>query len=115
MLNSFCREHGLAVIVDEVFLDYGLESAAKAPQVHKEHSRSAESAAPSKSGGGLAGQANLAANLAEARQLCGESGRADVYVERVVEDVGVATDEGGMGGDERAARSWRQRRWDGWK
>ncbi len=24
MLNSFCREHGLAVIVDEVFLDYGL-------------------------------------------------------------------------------------------
>ena len=26
MLNSFCREHGLAVIVDEVFLDYGLES-----------------------------------------------------------------------------------------
>ncbi|HEY6373483.1 MAG TPA: pyridoxal phosphate-dependent aminotransferase [Candidatus Sulfotelmatobacter sp.] len=27
MLNSFCREHGLAVIVDEVFLDYGLEFA----------------------------------------------------------------------------------------
>ncbi len=26
MLNSFCREHGLAVIADEVFLDYGLES-----------------------------------------------------------------------------------------
>ena len=25
MLNSFCRAHGLAVIVDEVFLDYGLE------------------------------------------------------------------------------------------
>jgi alanine-synthesizing transaminase len=25
MLNSFCREHGLAVIADEVFLDYGLE------------------------------------------------------------------------------------------
>jgi aspartate/methionine/tyrosine aminotransferase len=25
MLNSFCREHGLAVIVDEVFLDYGLD------------------------------------------------------------------------------------------
>src|ERR1035437_6754818 len=24
MLNSFCREHGLAVIADEVFLDYGL-------------------------------------------------------------------------------------------
>ena len=26
MLNSFCREHGLAVIADEVFLDYGLDS-----------------------------------------------------------------------------------------
>ncbi len=25
MLNSFCREHGLAVIADEVFLDYRLE------------------------------------------------------------------------------------------
>ena len=25
MLNAFCREHGLAVIVDEVFLDYGLD------------------------------------------------------------------------------------------
>jgi alanine-synthesizing transaminase len=25
-LNSFCREHGLAVIADEVFLDYGLEN-----------------------------------------------------------------------------------------
>ena len=24
MLNSFCREHGMAVIADEVFLDYGL-------------------------------------------------------------------------------------------
>ncbi len=26
LLNAFCRAHGLAVIVDEVFLDYGLES-----------------------------------------------------------------------------------------
>ena len=25
LLNAFCREHGLAVIVDEVFLDYGLD------------------------------------------------------------------------------------------
>ena len=31
-LNEFCREHGLALIVDEVFLDYGLGTAgAKAP------------------------------------------------------------------------------------
>ena len=28
MLNAFCREHGLAVIADEVFLDYGLETDA---------------------------------------------------------------------------------------
>src|ERR1035437_9789678 len=48
-LNSFCREHGLAVIADEVFLDYGLKtSGAKAPP-QQEHNRSAESAAPPKS------------------------------------------------------------------
>jgi alanine-synthesizing transaminase len=29
-LNSFCREHGLAVIADEVFLDYGLENTEHA-------------------------------------------------------------------------------------
>jgi alanine-synthesizing transaminase len=28
MLNSFCRKHGLAVIADEVFLDYGLGNEA---------------------------------------------------------------------------------------
>jgi len=50
LLNAFCREHGLAVIADEVFLDYGLEaSGAKAP-VQAEQNRSAESAAPPKSG-----------------------------------------------------------------
>ena len=48
MLNSFCREHGLAVIVDEVFLDYALgTSGAKAP-ASDELNRSAESAAPPK-------------------------------------------------------------------
>jgi aspartate/methionine/tyrosine aminotransferase len=46
MLNLFCREHGLAVIVDEVFLDYGLgTSGAKAPAQEKLN-RSAENAAP---------------------------------------------------------------------
>ncbi|MGP0017001.1 MAG: pyridoxal phosphate-dependent aminotransferase [Candidatus Sulfotelmatobacter sp.] len=30
MLNSFCREHELAVIADEVFLDYGLDDRAHA-------------------------------------------------------------------------------------
>jgi len=30
MLNSFCREHGLAVIADEVFLDYRLGNTAHA-------------------------------------------------------------------------------------
>lgn len=28
LLNAFCRAHGLAVIVDEVFLDYGFEDSA---------------------------------------------------------------------------------------
>ena len=47
-LNAFCRERGLAVIADEVFLDYGLEtSGAKAP-TQAELYRSAEGAAPPK-------------------------------------------------------------------
>jgi len=55
MLNSFCREHGLAVIVDEVFLDYGLRtSGAKAPS-YEELDRSAESSGPSEERGSLAG------------------------------------------------------------
>jgi alanine-synthesizing transaminase len=29
MLNAFCRKHELAVIVDEVFLDYGLEQCSR--------------------------------------------------------------------------------------
>jgi alanine-synthesizing transaminase len=28
LLNAFCREHGLALIADEVFLDYGLDAQA---------------------------------------------------------------------------------------
>ena len=49
MLNAFCREHGLAVIADEVFLDYGFgASGAKAP-IQEGRYRSAESAAPPKS------------------------------------------------------------------
>jgi aspartate/methionine/tyrosine aminotransferase len=47
-LNAFCRERGLAVIADEVFLDYGLEtSGAKAPNQEQLY-RSAEGAAPPK-------------------------------------------------------------------
>ena len=34
MLNAFCREHGLAVIADEVFLDYGLTSDAAVSKDH---------------------------------------------------------------------------------
>ena len=37
MLNVFCREQGLAVIADEVFLDYGLEDRA-----HSSFARNAE-------------------------------------------------------------------------
>src|ERR1700722_5658829 len=50
LLNAFCKEHGLAVIADEVFLDYGLEtSGAKAP-TEAEENRSPKSAGPPKSG-----------------------------------------------------------------
>jgi len=34
MLNLFCREHGLAVIADEVFLDYGLDADAATSTSH---------------------------------------------------------------------------------
>src|SRR5258707_7542883 len=33
-LNAFCREHGLAVIADEVFLDYGLDPDAGTTNAH---------------------------------------------------------------------------------
>ena len=46
-LNQFCRAHGLALIVDEVFLDYEINtSGAKAPLSEVASDRSAESAAP---------------------------------------------------------------------
>lgn len=54
-LNAFCREHGLALIVDEVFLDYGLEtsgSKASGASSKEKPNRTAESAAPVKFGGG---------------------------------------------------------------
>jgi aspartate/methionine/tyrosine aminotransferase len=50
-LNEFCQERGLAVVVDEVFLDYGLKNftlGAKAV-MHDGSYRSAGSAAPPKS------------------------------------------------------------------
>jgi len=36
MLNSFCRELGLAVIVDEVFLDYGLKTSGAKTSAQEE-------------------------------------------------------------------------------
>jgi len=50
MLNAFCRAHGLAVIADEVFLDYGLETSGAKALAREAHNRSAESAAPTKGG-----------------------------------------------------------------
>ncbi len=48
-LNSFCRERGLAVIADEVFLDYGLGTSGAEALFQSQLDRSAESAAPPKS------------------------------------------------------------------
>ena len=144
LLNSFCREHGLAVIADEVFLDYGLETSGAKPV--KRLDRSAESAAPPKAtpashskfaqpravrvrllhrqtagpstrrwigirrSTGLVGMTN-----GRVGELCGESGGVDVYAERAVEGGGVAADESGVGGDQRAAGVGGGRRWGGWK
>jgi alanine-synthesizing transaminase len=47
-LNAFCREHGLAVIADEVFLDYRLETSGAEAPPQEQRNRSAESAAPPK-------------------------------------------------------------------
>jgi len=48
-LNAFCREYGLAVIADEVFLDYGLNTSGAKALPQEGQNRSAESAAPPKS------------------------------------------------------------------
>jgi len=48
LLNEFCRGRGLALIVDEVFLDYGLETSGAEAHHQVELDRSAESAAPPK-------------------------------------------------------------------
>jgi aspartate/methionine/tyrosine aminotransferase len=40
ILNSFCREHELAVIADEVFLDYRLETSVAKAQSQEERNRS---------------------------------------------------------------------------
>ena len=103
MLNSFCREHGLAVIVDEVFLDYGLDSDASTgkDQVDK--------------GSGHVGTAALGSSGRAKLELRRKSGSADVHAERAFEDCGVAADESGMGGDERAAGSCGLRRSRDWR
>jgi alanine-synthesizing transaminase len=41
MLNSFCRERGLAVIVDEVFLDYGLKTSRDKTSAQEENNQGA--------------------------------------------------------------------------
>src|SRR5215469_15345509 len=48
-LNEFCRARGLALIVDEVFLDYGLEGSGAEAHLSEERDRSAENVAPPKS------------------------------------------------------------------
>ena len=41
MLNLFCRERGLAVIVDEVFLDYGLKTSGAKTSAQEENNHGA--------------------------------------------------------------------------
>src|SRR5215469_11108974 len=48
-LNEFCRARGLALIVDEVFMDYGLEGSGAEAHLSEERDRSAENVAPPKS------------------------------------------------------------------
>jgi alanine-synthesizing transaminase len=50
-LNAFCRKHRLALIVDEVFLDYLLEASGPKAVTKAEQNRTAEGAAPPKFSG----------------------------------------------------------------
>src|SRR5215467_4756820 len=61
-LNAFCREHGLALIVDEVFLDYGLETSGFKASSKETQNHAAESAAPPKFGVGDEQGASFAGN-----------------------------------------------------
>jgi alanine-synthesizing transaminase len=65
LLNALCRAHGLALIADEVFLDYWLGvsgiSGAEARTTAEPHG-SAESAAPSQNAVGGSGQPSFAGN-----------------------------------------------------
>ena len=62
-LNEFCRERGLAVVVDEVFLDYEIgTSAAKAAAQVPALNRSAKSAAPPKTAAGTRKPESFAGN-----------------------------------------------------
>jgi alanine-synthesizing transaminase len=70
-LNAFCRECGLAVVVDEVFLDYGVTSGAKAPAL-VDGCRSAEGAAPPK------GTAMKRVSLCSLPQQASFAGNAEV-------------------------------------
>ena len=97
LLNEFCREHGLAVIADEVFLDYGLDAHAAQGSYRaclRRPRRRSRPAAPS----GCEESGTPASGLDE---FCGQSGGADVYAERAVEGGGAAADESGLGGDQR--------------
>jgi len=63
LLNEFCRAHGLALIVDEVFLDYDLGTSGAEAHLPGERNRSAESAAPLQSPSFAANQAVLTFTL----------------------------------------------------
>ncbi len=85
-----CREHELALVADEVFLDYGL----------------------------MAGGSTAARAERSAAELCGQRWRADVHPERALENLRAAADQSGVdcrqrpggAGANRARPSGRHRR-----
>ena len=74
MLNSFCREHGLAVIVDEVFLDYALDSDAFTGKDKVDK------------GGDHVGTAALCRRVEQSSTFAGNRGSADIHAERAFKD-----------------------------
>jgi alanine-synthesizing transaminase len=62
LLNAFCRVYGLALIADEVFLDYWLGPSGAEARTQEIHNRSAESAAPPKNYFGSGRSSSFAGN-----------------------------------------------------
>ncbi len=111
LLNAFCKEHGLAVIADEVFLDYGLRTArgegGNSRSLHALTDRLPPIPSLSRDDNAGDDSDDTSGDRRDGRSRAQASfaGNRDVLsftLKRAVEDFGASADESGLGGDERA-------------